>query len=288
MKAMTLRGAVKLLLGLAILAALGGAAFVYFGVYNVAATVQHTKPVYRLLNTSLMRSVAQRAKEIETPPLDDPQRIANGLALYRDHCLNCHGAPGVPPNAFALGMTPVPANLAYTAKHWEAREVYWVARYGIKMTGMPAWEFRLPADEIWDITAFVMAMPRITPRDYAARVKAMDEGPLKPAQTQARKDAAMPPPIEGDAARGKRALQQYACITCHEIPDVVGAIHPVGPPLAGMARRGFIGGVLPNTRANMVRWLRDPQAIDAHTAMPNLGVTEQDAHDLAAFLETLR
>lgn len=287
---MSLRGAIKLLLALGVLGALAGAAMVYFGVYNVAATQQHTAPVYWLLNTSLKRAAAVRAKDIEPPPLDDPQRIANGLVLYREHCLNCHGAPGVPPNAFALGMTPLPANLAHTAKTWPAREMYWVVRYGIKMTGMPAWEFRLPDEQIWDVIAFVVAMPKMTPLDYQARAKAIGEGPLKPAQTQQREDAITPKPapFEGNAERGAIAMQQYACVTCHEIPDVVGAVAPVGPPLRGMATRGFIGGVLPNTRANMVRWLRDPQAVDPRTAMPNLGVTERDAHDLAAFLETLK
>ncbi|MFO7189040.1 MAG: c-type cytochrome [Pseudomonadota bacterium] len=287
---MSRRGAIRLLVVLTLAGTLAGAAVVYFGVYNVAATEQHTAPVYWLLNAALKRSVAQRAENIDVPPLDG--RIENGLVLYREHCLNCHGAPGVPPNAFALGMTPLPANLAHTARTWDVRDIYWVVRYGIKMTGMPAWEFRVPDEQIWDIAAFVAALAHLTPREYealAARVGTR-EGPLKPAETQAREDAVTPTPhpAEGDAGRGKKALQQYACVSCHEIPGVVGAIHPVGPPLAGMARRGFIGGVLPNTRANMVRWLRDPKAVDPDTAMPNLGVTERDAHDLAAFLETLR
>lgn len=289
---MSIRRLVQLLIALAVLATAASAAVIYFGLYNVAATEQHTAPVYWLLNTSLKQAAEQRAKDIVLPALDDKQRIERGFDLYREHCVNCHGAPGVAPDAFALGMTPVPANLALTAKHWPAKRMYWVVRYGIKMTGMPAWEFRLREEELWDLVAFLMTLPNISPLDYAAGVRnaATRQGPLKPMQTQARKDAVTSEPaaMHGDAARGKFALQQYACVTCHEIPGVVGAIHPVGPPLEGMAMRGFIGGVLPNTRQNMVRWLRDPQAVDARTAMPNLGVTERDAHDLAAFLETLK
>ena len=62
---------------------------------------------------------------------------------------------------------------------------------------------------------------------------------------------------------------------------------PVGPPLAGIARRAFIAGVLPNTDDNMVRWLRAPQQIDPRSAMPTLGLGAQDAADIAAFLRTL-
>jgi hypothetical protein len=62
----------------------------------------------------------------------------------------------------------------------------------------------------------------------------------------------------------------------------------VGPPLAGIATRSYIGGVLQNTPANMMRWLRDPRAVDSLTAMPNVGVTLADARHLAAYLYTLR
>ena len=72
------------------------------------------------------------------------------------------------------------------------------------------------------------------------------------------------------------------------IPGIVGSNAPVGPPLAGVASRQMLGGVLPNSPENMVRWLRDPQKIAPLTAMPDLGVTERDAHDIAAYLATLR
>jgi cytochrome c1 len=55
-----------------------------------------------------------------------------------------------------------------------------------------------------------------------------------------------------------------------------------------MGSRTFIAGALPNTTENMVRWLRDPPALDANTAMPDLGVTERDARDIAAYLDTLK
>jgi hypothetical protein len=50
----------------------------------------------------------------------------------------------------------------------------------------------------------------------------------------------------------------------------------------------YIGGVLPNTPENMLRWLQNPPAMDPLTAMPNMGVTEADARDMAGYLYTLR
>jgi cytochrome c len=37
-----------------------------------------------------------------------------------------------------------------------------------------------------------------------------------------------------------------------------------------------------------VAWLRNPKAIEQGTAMPNLGLTEQQARDIASYLYTLR
>jgi cytochrome c1 len=51
-----------------------------------------------------------------------------------------------------------------------------------------------------------------------------------------------------------------------------------------MAKRPVIAGSLPNNQANLVRWIRNPQAIDPETAMPMLGVTERDALDMSAYL----
>lgn len=88
----------------------------------------------------------------------------------------------------------------------------------------------------------------------------------------------------GDAQRGHAALQRHGCASCHTIPGVSSYGANVGPPLTAMAARAYLGGVLPNTPDNMVRWLRDPPAVDPLTAMPKLGLTQAEAVDIAAFL----
>lgn len=90
------------------------------------------------------------------------------------------------------------------------------------------------------------------------------------------------------AERGKQSLAGFGCGSCHEIAGVTGAHGKVGPPLTGVASRAIIAGELANTPENMVRWVRDPQAVEPRTAMPNLGVTEQTARDMVAYLYTLR
>jgi cytochrome c len=94
--------------------------------------------------------------------------------------------------------------------------------------------------------------------------------------------------VGGDPARGKSQIVAYGCGSCHVIPGVSGASGLVGPPLSKFAHRAFIAGEVPNTSEFLVRWISVPQAIEPGTAMPNLGVSEAQARDIAAYLYTLR
>ena len=96
------------------------------------------------------------------------------------------------------------------------------------------------------------------------------------------------PALAGDAERGRLLLRQFGCGACHRIPGVADAQGNVGPPLDGVAKRVYLGGMLPNSPDAMVRWIRDPRRVDPQTAMPALGVSEEHARDMAAYLHTLK
>jgi cytochrome c oxidase assembly factor CtaG/cytochrome c2 len=94
--------------------------------------------------------------------------------------------------------------------------------------------------------------------------------------------------VGGDGDRGAAAIRKYGCGSCHAIPGIREAAARVGPPLAGIAGRSYIGGVISNTPDHMIQWIENPQAIDNKSAMPNMGVTERDARDIATYLYTLK
>jgi cytochrome c len=94
--------------------------------------------------------------------------------------------------------------------------------------------------------------------------------------------------VPGDPAAGRVAIEEYGCGACHVVPGVTGAVGLVGPPLERFSERRVIAGVLPNTPENLARWIENPQAVQPGNAMPNLGVTPQEAADIVAYLHTLR
>lgn len=92
----------------------------------------------------------------------------------------------------------------------------------------------------------------------------------------------------GDALQGQRLMAQYQCGACHAIPGVAAARGTAGPPLEGFGRRSYIAGRIPNLPDELSRWLVDPPAMKPGTLMPDMGVSDDDARHMAAYLYTLR
>jgi mono/diheme cytochrome c family protein len=177
-------------------------------------------------------------------------------------------------------MQPVPGPLVDAMQRWRPREVYWITRHGIKMSGMPAWQFRLDEEALWDVAAFVQRLPGLSPQAYA---QATAQAAAAPGRAQA-----VAPNRTGDVERGRLALAMHACQACHTIPGITSSSPNVGPPLQGLAGRQLIAGKLANTPDNLVLWIRQPKTVKPLTAMPDMGVSEGDARDMAAYLTTLQ
>jgi cytochrome c2 len=95
------------------------------------------------------------------------------------------------------------------------------------------------------------------------------------------------PNVSGDPNVGRRLLVSKGCTGCHTIGGVPGATGVAGPNLTNVALRPTIAGEsIPNSPEMLVRWLLDPPAVKPGTSMPRLGLTEQEARDLVAFLES--
>ena len=102
----------------------------------------------------------------------------------------------------------------------------------------------------------------------------------------ARSEAADSP--QSAIAQGRAYIGSFGCGACHEVPGIKNADGVIGPPLTRFALRAYIAGEVPNTPANLVQWLENPQSIEPKTAMPNLQISEPVAKAMAAYLGTLR
>lgn len=154
--------------GVAVAGVISAYVIMLSGIYNVASTSQHLQFVHTFLEKAMHQSVRFHARKVVAPTLDDRVMVERGAQIYHAHCVACHGAPGVAQDGIGMGMQPVPGPLVDAANKWDANELYWIVRHGIKMSGMPAWEYRMADEELWQVVAFMQQMPNLSPADYAS------------------------------------------------------------------------------------------------------------------------
>lgn len=145
--------------------ALGAAAFISSGIYDIGADDHHTRVVLALIAQLRDRSIMVRARALEVQDVADAGRIAAGARHYATLCVGCHLAPGVTKSELRRGLYPHPPNLSQQDPP-DARRAFWTIKHGIKMSAMPAWGKSLDDAAIWDLVAFVRQLPAMAPEAY--------------------------------------------------------------------------------------------------------------------------
>jgi cytochrome c2 len=92
------------------------------------------------------------------------------------------------------------------------------------------------------------------------------------------------PMTGGNPRVGQQLIARYGCAACHQIKGIANADSKVGPSLNEIRDSSYVGGVLPNSADNLMKWIMHPRAVSPNTAMPELGVTQGEARDMAAYL----
>ncbi|MEX3314959.1 c-type cytochrome [Sulfitobacter sp. PS-8MA] len=164
---------IQTLAALALGGAIIGASIVGFGLYNVSAGEGHFPGVRWLFHTTFQQSVRLRAPGPEERPDDitHPDRVALGALHFKSACAFCHALPGQSQSATARAMEPPPPHITDAIPGWEAPELFWIIKEGVKMTGMPHWPAPGRGDEIWSVVAYLTALP-----DAEAQIALTGEG----------------------------------------------------------------------------------------------------------------
>lgn len=182
-------------------AALGllGLLVVWAGLLPIGARSGHWPATAWFLHFAMRQSVQTYSLGIKPPSLDDPAKILRGAGHYDTGCAPCHGAPGREQSVVARHMTPQPPFLPPRISEWDAAELFWIVKHGIKFTGMPAWPARHRDDEIWSVVAFLQQLPELSETRYRQLTRGIDStGAVRLPQL---------------SAEAERALQ--TCARCH-------------------------------------------------------------------------
>jgi mono/diheme cytochrome c family protein len=140
--------------------------FIKLGLYDVAAAKRHTKATQWLTEETMRHSIRRHAARIAPPARTSAAQLVAGYCAYETHCVACHGAGAVARQQWVSGMEPQPPYLLDTTEKFTPGELFWIAKNGIKMTGMPAWGESMSDREIWNVVAWLEASRQLPPQTF--------------------------------------------------------------------------------------------------------------------------
>lgn len=162
------------------------------GLFQVTAINPHGPLMAWITHTTMLHAVRRRAAGEGAPPHITAAQVRQGFRLYDQHCVMCHGGPGIARASWTTGLTPTPPFLLDAARQLSPAELNVIVGDGIKMTAMPAWRTSLNKTETWRIVAFLEALPYLSATDYRKLRATLGAGsgetydPAPGAMTQAR------------------------------------------------------------------------------------------------------
>jgi mono/diheme cytochrome c family protein len=171
---------------------LGGLAVVQTGAFDIRASTPHGPIISWAAHATMIHATQHRAAGVHAPTGFSAAQVEAGFREYDVDCVACHGGPAVSRAAWVSGINPSPPYLLDAPRHWSAAELYLIVGDGVKMTAMPAWKISRSDADIWNLVAFLEALPYITPQSYA-QMRAVARGQAASTPGRAAADGAEPP-----------------------------------------------------------------------------------------------
>ena len=151
------------------LAVVGAVGVSYSGLADIAAANPDNPAVAWLLHNTYVHARDRAAASVAVPAnLETPETVRAGAKLYANECVYCHGAPGEDETGMAKGLNPSPPPLLAYRQGVPLARAFWVVRYGVRMTAMPAWGKSYDDTHIWSVAAFLHQKHGLSAEDYKA------------------------------------------------------------------------------------------------------------------------
>ena len=205
-------------------------------------------------------SVPFRARKLAQPSLP-PSAVSGGRRVYVQACSMCHGVDGRGETAVGSAMyPPAPDLTAAATQAWKDRELFWIIRNGIRLTGMPAWRESLNDEQTWTVVAYVRKLADLN-RERARRVQASGRS-------------------DRDLDRiATETIEQEECLGCHSLN---GEGASVGPDLTNEWMRG-------RSDQWLTQHFKNPAAMTPGSVMPSFQhLSDEQVRALVAYLQQPR
>jgi hypothetical protein len=147
--------------------------YAWSGLYNIAATKPHWAITSTFIEILRDRSIAVHSDAIKIMNISEGELRKNSFTGYHEMCRLCHGAPEYQPEEFAKGLYPEPLSMmaGHIQEELSDREIYWIVKNGIKLTGMPAFGPTHNEAELRGLVAIAKEITQMSPEFYRRQVE---------------------------------------------------------------------------------------------------------------------
>lgn len=141
----------------------GAFGYLRLGMAEVRADIPPSRWENYLMNTGVHASVRRRAPDVPNPVPSSNENLIAGGKLYLNACAGCHGTPGKPFGHKGPILYPPIPELPVAGTELSEAQIFWVAKHGIRRSGMFANEAWASDEKLWSVAAYVKHMNSLPP-----------------------------------------------------------------------------------------------------------------------------
>jgi mono/diheme cytochrome c family protein len=259
----------------------------------------------------------EQARQVTAQEAQVDTSIGRGIDNFTSLCFPCHGEKGqgaVVPDVTPLRLAPAldrpdlrPTDTDLRSKEYDF--IFKTIQRGRPGTPMPTWGQidggTLLDEHINELTLMILNGDKevmyegklATPWEHTADV--VNEHVAQGLATLPKQPDVQTLPfylaLNPQQQQGVTVILQRGCGGCHTIPNIPGAAGTIGPNLGPngdipplSARPLIAGGAVPNNSVDdLAKWILNPSALKPGTAMPTLGLSQDEANAAAAYLYSI-
>jgi mono/diheme cytochrome c family protein len=149
-------------IGIVVIVALMAAGWIAFSLFNLSALPEPGRMETYLATKSKHMLVHRAAARAAIPP--EPAEVKasaeEGGKYFGVDCSMCHGATGRKPTDNGRWMYPRAIDLGSAeTQSYSDRELFWILKNGILLSGMPAFGKMETDEHVWDLVRYIRTLP---------------------------------------------------------------------------------------------------------------------------------
>jgi cytochrome c553 len=139
-----------------------GSAYLRLGLVEVRGDVPASALENYLMRSAVHASVRRNALEPTNPIAPTDENLIAAGKQYLGECAGCHGTPGKKAK-YPSGLNPPVPQLPTVGTEYTEAQIFWVAKHGIRRSGMFSNGLWDSDEELWRLAAFIKRIQDLPP-----------------------------------------------------------------------------------------------------------------------------